>query len=605
MIRYLAFSVGVILCSNAVPCFAETAGRAIVSTAQMERYGLERLWSAQLDVDRSRGRLVQVTPYVNSTRATTYFEVTTATGKTVLSEKSIGRFGRLGTFGAVEQAAKKILREIEGLTTDESANVDEKVLAATESAAKTTLEKTLKFRETNESLAPDDRIDLDTLTSHVMKPLLDLSKANPDALPRMTRKVIPDITLFAVTDRALTIAIDGETGRTIWTSFAGHPNYPTLGPGVSDKYVAIVNGVTVYILDSANGDIVATQRFQGAAGAGPALSDEFVFIPMVKGAMVGFHMGDLIAGRFLSPKRFKCHGISTMQPLVVPGSVIWPTDRGHLYVANSDRQGVRYRLEAQDDIVTLPVAYFAENAIKLIVVSIDGYVYCLHERSGEVLWRFSAGQSMSETPIVHEEYAYVFTDRGSMFKISVETGEEVWRVQGIKKCIASSEERLYCVNRSGQILIVDPKSGGTMARMSTELADFKVFNTSTDRIYIGTKTGQLQCLREVQNEWPVLHAGDIAKGILARKKAQELKKKSSPEGAAEAEDDQDPFGLDFGADEEDPNDDPFAGIEDGEADENAADEAIDADEGNPFGGDDEDPFGTDEDAAEDDENPFG
>ena len=147
MIRYLAFSVGVILCSNVVPCLAETARRAIVSTAQMERYGLERLWSAQLDVDRSRGRLVQVTPYVNSTRATTYFEVTTATGKTVLSEKSIGRFGRLGTFGAVEQAAKKILREIENLTTDELAKVDEKVLTATESAAKAALEKTLKFRE--------------------------------------------------------------------------------------------------------------------------------------------------------------------------------------------------------------------------------------------------------------------------------------------------------------------------------------------------------------------------------------------------------------------------------------------------------------------------
>jgi len=238
-------------------------------------------------------------------------------------------------------------------------------------------------------------------------------------------------------------------------------------------------------------------------------------------------------------------------------------------------------------------------------VSIDGYVYCLHERSGEMLWRFSTGHAMSERPIVHKEHAYVFTAKGSMFKISVETGEEVWRVEGIKRCISSSEERLYCVNRSGQILIVDPKSGGTMARMSTELADFKVFNTSTDRIYIGTKTGQLQCLREVQNKWPVLHAGDIAKGILARKKAQERKKKSSPAGAAAAEDDLDPFGLDFGADGEDPNDDPFAGIDDGEADENAADEAIDADEGDPFGGDDEDPFGTDEDAAEDEENPFG
>lgn len=43
--------------------------------------------------------------------------------------------------------------------------------------------------------------------------------------------------------------------------------------------------------------------------------------------------------------------------------------------------------------------------------------------------------------------------------------------------------------------------------MGTELLDIFYPNLQTDRIIVGSKMGVIQCLRETQMEWPLVHAG--------------------------------------------------------------------------------------------------
>ena len=159
-------------------------------------------------------------------------------------------------------------------------------------------------------------------------------------------------------------------------------------------------------------------------------------------------------------------------------------------------------MEANDTIVS-QASYFSPG--KLLVASIDGYVYCVHETSGNEIWRFSTGEPISQTPIPIGDSVYVVTDKGSMFSIDQETGAEKWWKTGVKRFIAASEDRLYCLGTLDRLDILDAKTGTHMASMESNLLDIFYPNMQTDRIFVGTKTGMIQCLRETQRQWPLMH----------------------------------------------------------------------------------------------------
>ena len=57
------------------------------------------------------------------------------------------------------------------------------------------------------------------------------------------------------------------TGAIYWTAPIGNENYPSLGPACNDKYVAVMNGSTLYILDRTDGRPVNIRRIGGAPGS--------------------------------------------------------------------------------------------------------------------------------------------------------------------------------------------------------------------------------------------------------------------------------------------------------------------------------------------------
>jgi hypothetical protein len=102
-------------------------------------------------------------------------------------------------------------------------------------------------------------------------------------------------------------------------------------------------------------------------------------------------------------------------------------------------------------------------------------------------------------------------------------------------------------------------------------------NYETDRMYFATKSGYIQCVRQLASVRPRLIGGDLD---------QESEGPQPDDG--QPADSGNPFGE--GAEEN-----PFGG------------DSADADEENPFGGDEENPFGggSDDSNAAEEENPFG
>lgn len=542
------------------------------------RAGLERLWTTQLEVDAVGGTVSGITPHVSSTRAHTYYEVVDQRGRTVFSEFDLDRFGdRLGRAGAAHASLKRLREVLRAEGSPSKPDADHLAMLKL-------IEQQLKVWD-NKQDARDT-----TGLEQVADPILDQTRANPDRVPRLVQRVVPEITLYAATADGTIQAIDGESGRIRWSVQVGKRGVPTLPPAANDDYVAVLNGQNLFVMSPLDGQVLWTKRLPDIPGAAPAISDTQIFVPLLRGLILAYSLKDPVTW----PGRYGSHGRNQVQPILVGSSLVWPTDRNYLMVANADRPGLRYRLETQASIVCQPAFLLAtatatEDAdrkpedeakddgdvfARLFVASLDGYVYCVHEKQGSLLWRFSVGEPISNRPLVLGDSVYAISDLGSLYSIGAQSGRENWAQKGeLSSFVAGSQTRLYCADRSGRLVAIDTQSGSPIATLGTEQLDFKFLNSVTDRIYLGTKTGRIQAWRESTNYWPLIHEG-------GSEKFQATKKKDAT--PPEAGEDSTDSATEDPAAEPDPFSTGGAADADAEAGAEADEPAEDADADNPF-----------------------
>ena len=372
-------------------------------------------------------------------------------------------------------------------------------------------------------------------------------------------------TLFVQTDAGVLHALNANNGSTLWASQIGRPEYPTLAPAASLEYVAVVNGSTLYVIDRTTGRTLWSRKLGGGPGAGPAISAEHVFVPLINGRVEAYNL----KVPETPPWIYSSAGRAMVQPVSTDRSVAWPTDRGFLFVAQTgDQLAIRYRVETNDAITSKAVykkPYFYAS-------SLDGNVYAFHEMSGEQIWRFSAGDPIEEPATVIDDRIYVPTDHAGMYCVDANTGREVWWAPRIERFLAASKERVYATDNLYQLYILDGKTGGRLATLPIYGMDMLLVNQTTDRLYLASNSGLIQCLHDASLEKPIYHN-------VVQEETPEDPSQPVTEAPAEGEPDEKPV-------------DPFAVPE-----EKPAPKKPEAD---PFGGG-ADPFGGGGGA----EDPFG
>jgi len=270
-----------------------------------------------------------------------------------------------------------------------------------------------------------------------------------------------------------------------------------LPPAANEKYVGAINGSTLYVLSTENGNVIWSRPAVSAPAAGPAMSEEYVFLPMTDGQVESFLLEDSKRPAGI----YKSFGRTIVQPTVSNNSVAWPTDTGNLYVGLAHQPGLRFRMKAGDSIDAAP-AFLDE---KVYATSNDGYIYCLGERKGNMLWRFTTGEPISHSPIALGDTVYVITQRGTMYALDADSAAERWITSGIRSYLAGNSKHLYCRDLRGDLAILDTASGTRVGTLSGVKADVPVLNPQTDRILLVHSTGLIQCLREIDLPFPVVH----------------------------------------------------------------------------------------------------
>lgn len=195
----------------------------------------------------------------------------------------------------------------------------------------------------------------------------------------------------------------------------------------------------------------------------------------------------------------------------------WPTDQGLLFVGELDvrselRFSVNYFLQiGGGDIVAPPCVRPGDPANPmdpqrmLYVTATNGFVYALREWDGKLLWRFSSGEPINQSPALIDNDLYVTTQTGGLYRLNAVSGDLIWFARGLRRFVAASDQRVYAVDGLNHLVILDQQTGSRIGQLDLSRYPLRYMNSETDRIYLANETGLIQCLREIRLPKPIKH----------------------------------------------------------------------------------------------------
>jgi outer membrane protein assembly factor BamB len=380
--------------------------------------------------------------------------------------------------------------------------------------------------------------------------------------------------LYVQTNTATIHAIDAETGKTLWSKQIGSPGHPSMPPDAKGDMLVVVNGSRLYVTNRFNGNLLYEKKCKYPPGAGAAVSSKRAYVPSVEGLLGAYQVeaadtatkklgkaeseltlpaksqseterrqGVRVKQASPAPVFCQSFGRALVQPLVTRDDmsgeyVVWPTDRGYLNLGriNHDAESslvVKYRLTTGAPIVARP-AYLPPDpkvlgdAGVVFAASGDGFVYAVQEENGDTLWRFSTGEPIVESPAVIDDHVYVTTQLGGMYCLDTKTGDSRWWAENVMRFVAASRTRVYATDSTGRLLVLSAASGARLDVIPTEGVSF-LANPDTDRVYMISKNGLIQCFHEVEQTGPLVHNAERRAAAKAGLTPPEPKKEAKEE----------------------------------------------------------------------------
>lgn len=419
----------------------------------------------------------------------------------------------------------------------------------------------------------------------------------------LRNRTVPRVHLFSLSDDGTLESRDAETGEPLWMIRLGNPQLPYMEIGADQKHVVVVNGSNIHQVDALTGEVMSSVTTIGAPSFGATIAGDFVMVPMIGGGIECYPMRDPTIDPFLEKVNGSALALPIRSPDVGSSRTAWGTDSGYVYVM--EMQGVPsllFRLKT-DGIVSSRIA--AAKGNRFFFGSEGGQVYGIRAtRSGEVLWSKPIGEPFYNEPLVFGDQVLLRSAYGNLFSLDAATGDLTWEspVRSVGELMGVINGNLYMTTLSGNCEVIE-LSTGTLVSAPQDLrpSDF-VFNSITNRLYLVSQDGHVQCIRADGEDMPTFHHELESPATLEETTPDATQKQGQPNGGGAQGNDpfgaggNDPFnagGNDpFGAEKENGNDpfgaggnDPFGG----------------AGGNDPFGGGGgdamEDPFGG--------ANPFG
>jgi len=190
-------------------------------------------------------------------------------------------------------------------------------------------------------------------------------------------------------------------------------------------------------------------------------------------------------------------------PLPAEHVVAFGSSDGRVYVVMNNERTSLYRVRTGGAIGEGLGNYGTRT---LLIPSADYNLYAIDLLTSNSLWTFSSGGPIDQAPLVAGEEIYCINQAGYLTQLDPATGNVRWSTltQGARFA-AVGASRLYLRSWNNDLYVIDRASGQVLAdpaatkqRAGLNLRGFglSMLNRFDDRLYFGTDSGMVLCLRE-------------------------------------------------------------------------------------------------------------
>jgi outer membrane protein assembly factor BamB len=323
---------------------------------------------------------------------------------------------------------------------------------------------------------------------------------------------------FAQSDQAVLHAHDAQTGQLRWSVELG-PRAPYARPVAANSFaVFAVNANSLSVLDRRTGRTIWKYNLGTIPTSGVACDEERVMVGLATGKIVAFSLKekrpqgpDVIRTKPVEAWNWQTEGPIMTLPLPANRVVAFGSSDGRVYVTFADERTPLYRIVTGGPIGDGLGAFGTRT---LLIPSSDNNLYAVDLLTSNVLWTFPSGAPIEQAPLIADHDILVINRRGDLSLLDPMTGSVRWTtptqggrltsVSGTKIYLRSYDNDLFMIERSTGKMLADPAA--TFQRAGLNFRDYSLsfLNRLDDRIYFGTDSGMIICLREIGQVQPRL-----------------------------------------------------------------------------------------------------
>lgn len=319
--------------------------------------------------------------------------------------------------------------------------------------------------------------------------------------------------LFVSSDKGLLHCLDAETGQLLWSQAISDVPGEVFPPALTKNFVYMATGSKVSQIDRKTGQILFTLELPSAVTSGPAANEDYCFVQTIDNhiSAIALKPDPDDASKVWPYKRkytlpriswfYDAGSLLSNPPIVIHDRVIFASANGVVYQSLISQRSLFYRFIPGSKI-SAPISYRAGT---LYVATVNYNLYAIDMMTGEPLWRFPSGFPVTRQPVPFESEVFLTPDGGGLFSISNDDGIVRWVSDSVNRVVAVSQSRVYGMSWTNRFVILDREDGAVIGGWMSPDFPIAAYNQTTDRIFLATERGLIQCLAEAANVQPFLH----------------------------------------------------------------------------------------------------
>ena len=306
-----------------------------------------------------------------------------------------------------------------------------------------------------------------------------------------------DDSLYVISEKGDVFALHADIGLTRWSRNLTESVYRVFQPQHFSSesgtgLVVIATTPRVFIFDRYSGDEVKDLSLGASVGSAVVADARSLFFGSSDGHLYSMIWNDpRIASAVANWKAMAGSPVGATPHLVNQGEdIVFSSLGGSVFNCTSGQKILNWDFHAGGAIE----GEIAIDNERVYVASLDRSLYGLDMVSGAQRWRMRFPEPLHDGPVLIGNMIFQYCDKQGVTGINAESGKVLWNVDGARKVVCRSGDRVI-LGVESRLLLVGAESGELLETVTLPTHSRALVNTDDETLYVVSRLGTVFCAK--------------------------------------------------------------------------------------------------------------